>query len=318
MAPTSSINVTLGCALTVWVYYHYPGRQGAGRSAPTSSTSRAPPGAPLFIAPIMLPIEIISHLSRVLSLSLRLFGNVFGEELVILILFSIVPFIAPLPMMFLGIITMPLQAFIFVMLTMIYLGGAVAAEHGHEEAHGHGEAAARAMARRPRLGERRILLEEAEVVKTRFATDVHVRGAGPGARQPRLRAGDGRAGRQRGAGALVDHHRRLRPGDRGGVRRALAGQGPQRGGRGHRAQPRGGQRHPRQPDPGPRPHRVARDLRAADLADPVLRQAVRRLARRSNLAGRGPGRASPVPALVRSGRRRQPGCGRGGGACAAG
>jgi F-type H+-transporting ATPase subunit a len=66
-----------------------------------------------------------------------LFGNIFGEELVILILFSIVPFLVPLPMMFLGIITATLQAFIFVMLTMIYLGGAVAAEHEHEEVHGH-------------------------------------------------------------------------------------------------------------------------------------------------------------------------------------
>jgi len=140
MSPTSSINVTLGCALTVWIYYHYHGmkEQGVG---PYLKHFAAPPGAPLFIAPIMLPVEIISHFSRVLSLSLRLFGNVFGEELVILILFSIVPFFAPLPIMFLGMITMPLQAFIFVMLTMIYLGGAVAAEHEHEQAHGHEEAA---------------------------------------------------------------------------------------------------------------------------------------------------------------------------------
>ena len=87
----------------------------------------------------MLPIEIISHLSRVLSLSLRLFGNIFGEELVILILFSIVPFLVPLPMMFLGLITASLQAFIFVLLTTIYLGGAVATEH---EQHEHGEMAA--------------------------------------------------------------------------------------------------------------------------------------------------------------------------------
>jgi F-type H+-transporting ATPase subunit a len=84
----------------------------------------------------MLPIEIISHLSRVLSLSLRLFGNVFGEELVIIILFSIIPFLVPLPMMFLGLITGGLQAFIFVLLSIIYLQGAVAVEHGHDE-HGH-------------------------------------------------------------------------------------------------------------------------------------------------------------------------------------
>ena len=105
MAPTSSINVTLGCALTVWVYYHIQGVREQGIGAYLKHFA-APPGAPLFIAPIMLPIEIISHFSRVLSLSLRLFGNVFGEELVILILFSIVPFVVPLPMMFLGIITM--------------------------------------------------------------------------------------------------------------------------------------------------------------------------------------------------------------------
>lgn len=128
MAPTSNINVTLGCALTVWVYYHIQGVKEQGLLAYLKHFA-APPGAPLFIAPIMLPIEIISHLSRVLSLSLRLFGNIFGEELVIMILASIVPFIVPLPMMFLAIITGSLQAFIFVMLTMIYLAGATATEH---------------------------------------------------------------------------------------------------------------------------------------------------------------------------------------------
>ena len=134
-SPTANINVTLGCALTVAVYYHIQGvkEQGIG---PYLKHFAAPPGAPLFIAPIILPIEIISHLSRVLSLSLRLFGNIFGEDLVILILFSIVPFLVPLPMMFLGIITASLQAFIFVLLTTIYLGGAVATEHEHHE---HGE-----------------------------------------------------------------------------------------------------------------------------------------------------------------------------------
>jgi F-type H+-transporting ATPase subunit a len=138
MAPTGNINVTLGCALTVAIYYHIQGvkEQGIG---PYLKHFAAPPGAPIFLAPIMLPIEIISHLSRVLSLSLRLFGNIFGEELVILILFSIIPFFVPLPMMFLGIITASLQAFIFVLLTTIYLGGAVASEH---EQHDHAELAA--------------------------------------------------------------------------------------------------------------------------------------------------------------------------------
>jgi F-type H+-transporting ATPase subunit a len=135
MAPTSSINVTLGCALTIWVYYHYQGIKAQGIVAYVKHFA-APPGAPVFIAPIMLPIEIISHLSRVLSLSLRLFGNIFGEELVIIILFSIIPFLVPLPMMFLGLVTGGLQAFIFVLLSIIYLQGAVAVEH-HADEHEH-------------------------------------------------------------------------------------------------------------------------------------------------------------------------------------
>ena len=69
-----------------------------------------------------------------MSLSLRLFGNIFGEEMVIMILFSIVPFIVPLPMMFLGLITGGLQAFIFVLLSIIYLQGAVAVDH-HDDEH---------------------------------------------------------------------------------------------------------------------------------------------------------------------------------------
>jgi F-type H+-transporting ATPase subunit a len=135
MAPTSNINVTLGCALTTWVFYHY---QGIREQGPWGYLKHfmVPPGAPWMLGFIYFPIEIISHLSRVLSLSIRLFGNIFGEELVIIILFSIIPFLVPLPMMFLGLITGALQAFIFVLLSNIYLQGAVAVEH-HEDAHGH-------------------------------------------------------------------------------------------------------------------------------------------------------------------------------------
>jgi F-type H+-transporting ATPase subunit a len=135
MAPTSNINVTLGCALTTWVYYHVQGVKAQGLLSYLKHFA-VPPGAPVWMAPLMLIIELISHMSRVLSLSLRLFGNIFGEELVILILFTIIPFLVPLPMMFLGLITGGLQAFIFVLLSTIYLQGAVAVEH-HEDAHGH-------------------------------------------------------------------------------------------------------------------------------------------------------------------------------------
>jgi F-type H+-transporting ATPase subunit a len=133
MAPTSNLNVTLGCAITVWIYYHYQGFKAQGVVAYLKHFA-VPPGSPVILAPLMLPIELIGHAARVLSLSLRLFGNVFGEELVILILASLVPFFVPLPMMFLGLLTGTLQALIFAILTMVYLGGAVAVEH-HDEAH---------------------------------------------------------------------------------------------------------------------------------------------------------------------------------------
>ena len=127
---TMNINVTLACALVVWLYYHFQGVKEQGILSYPKHFA-APPGIPVVLAPIMLPIEIISHLSRVMSLSLRLFGNVFGEKLVVLILASIVPFIIPLPIMFLGVIIGTLQALIFVKLTMIYLSAAVATEHEH-------------------------------------------------------------------------------------------------------------------------------------------------------------------------------------------
>jgi F-type H+-transporting ATPase subunit a len=139
MAPTSNLNVTLGCALTIWVYYHFQGIKEQGFLTYLKHFA-LPPGAPVFMAPLMFLIEIISHLARVMSLSLRLFGNIFGEELVILIFFSLVPFVLPLPMMFLALITGGLQAFIFALLSIIYLQGAVAVEHAHDEheAHHHG------------------------------------------------------------------------------------------------------------------------------------------------------------------------------------
>jgi F-type H+-transporting ATPase subunit a len=135
MSPTANINVTLGCAITVWVFYHLMGvrEQGLGSYLKHFAVM---PGAPIAIAPLVLIIEVISHVSRVMSLSLRLFGNIFGEEMVVVIIASIVPFVAPLPMMVLGVVTGTLQAFIFVMLTIIYLAAAVHTDHEHE-AHEH-------------------------------------------------------------------------------------------------------------------------------------------------------------------------------------
>ena len=129
-SPTSNINVPLALALTLWLYYH---AQGVIANGPVNYIKHfaVMPGVPIALAPMIFVIEIISHLSRVLSLTLRLFGNIFGEHLVVLIIASIVPFIAPLPIQFLGLIVGPLQAFIFLTLGAIYLTAAT-----HVDDHG--------------------------------------------------------------------------------------------------------------------------------------------------------------------------------------
>jgi F-type H+-transporting ATPase subunit a len=139
-APTSNINVPFACAITLWLYYHWQGLRAHG---PVSYIKHfaVMPGVPIVMAPMIFVIEIISHLSRVLSLTLRLFGNIFGEHLVVLILASLVPFVVPLPIQFLGLIVGPLQAFIFFTLGTIYLTAATHVDH-HDE-YEHAEAHAR-------------------------------------------------------------------------------------------------------------------------------------------------------------------------------
>lgn len=127
MSPTTKLNVTAGCALSVFVYYHWQGIRAQGFFRYLKHFTGPIP----FMAPLMLPIEIISHFSRPISLSIRLFGNIFAEELLIVVIASIIPFFLPLPFMAIAIITGSIQAFVFVLLSCIYIAGAVA----HEEEH---------------------------------------------------------------------------------------------------------------------------------------------------------------------------------------
>jgi len=126
MSPTSKLNVTLGCALVVFFYYHAQGVKAQGLKYFKHFMGPIPA-----LAPLMIPIEVISHFSRPVSLSMRLFGNIFAEELLIVIMASIVPFLLPLPFMAVAIFTSLIQSFVFVLLSCIYIAGAVA----HEEEH---------------------------------------------------------------------------------------------------------------------------------------------------------------------------------------
>lgn len=124
MSPTSKLNVTLGCALVVFFYYHAQGVKAQGLKYFKHFMGPIPA-----LAPLMIPIEVISHFSRPVSLSMRLFGNIFAEELLIIIMASIIPFLLPLPFMAVAIFTSIIQSFVFVLLSCIYISGAVA----HEE-----------------------------------------------------------------------------------------------------------------------------------------------------------------------------------------
>lgn len=124
-APTSNINTTVGLAMVIFIMTHVVGIKKHGAGYIKQFLGPLP-----LLAPLMFVIEVVSHLSRLISLTLRLFGNVMGEDLVILILFVLAgAYFAPLPMMFLGLLTGFLQAFIITLLAMIYISSAQADEH---------------------------------------------------------------------------------------------------------------------------------------------------------------------------------------------
>jgi F-type H+-transporting ATPase subunit a len=133
-SPTASPEVPLGCALLAFLYYHAQGlrRKGVARYAahflgPSDPSISIAIRIPLAI--IMLPIEIISHLARVLSLTIRLWANMFAGDLVIMAFFSMIAIGIPVIFLGLHIFVALLQTYIFVLLTTVYLAGAVAEEH---------------------------------------------------------------------------------------------------------------------------------------------------------------------------------------------
>src|SRR5262245_56523114 len=132
-SPTANINVTFSCAITVFIYYHAQGirRQGLAYFKHFA-------GPVVWLAPIMIPIEVIGHFARPVSLSFRLFGNIFGEDTIIIILAGLVPFFVPLPMMLLAVFTSLIQTLVFLMLSSVFIAGAIAHEGAHEEHEDHG------------------------------------------------------------------------------------------------------------------------------------------------------------------------------------
>jgi F-type H+-transporting ATPase subunit a len=123
--PTAAVNTTLACALTVVILTHVIGFMYHGVKYYKHFM-----GPIWWMAPIICPIELIGHAARILSLSIRLFGNMAGHELVLAILFFLAgAFFAPLPIMALGIFVSLVQAFVFFLLSTMYFSGAM--EHAH-------------------------------------------------------------------------------------------------------------------------------------------------------------------------------------------
>lgn len=125
MSPTSSINTTLALTIIVWITHHIIGFRANGFSYLKHFLGPMP-----VLIPLMLPIELISNFARLLSLSIRLFGNIMAKETLLGILFMLAgAFFAPLPIMILGVLVSLVQAMVFVLLTVVYF--TQANEHAH-------------------------------------------------------------------------------------------------------------------------------------------------------------------------------------------
>ena len=123
--PTASLNTTASCALVVVFFTHCIGVKYHGAKYIKHFL-----GPVWWMVPIILPIELIGHMARILSLTFRLFGNIMGHELVLGILFMLAgAFFAPLPIMAMGIFVSIVQAFVFCLLSIMYFTGAM--EHAH-------------------------------------------------------------------------------------------------------------------------------------------------------------------------------------------
>ncbi len=125
MSPTSNLNITLGMTIIVWITHHVLGFKTHGLSYYKHFM-----GPSKALAPFMFILEIISNFARLISLSMRLFGNIFAKEVLLAVLFMLAgAFFAPLPILCLGVLVSVIQAVVFVLLAVLYCAGSL--EHAH-------------------------------------------------------------------------------------------------------------------------------------------------------------------------------------------
>jgi F-type H+-transporting ATPase subunit a len=124
MTPTEHPEVPLGAAVVAFLYYNYHGIKHAG-----ASYIKQFMGPVWWLSWLILPIELVSHVARMLSLTVRLYANMFAGELVTLVFFSLIPLFVPLMFLGLHFAVALIQTYIFVLLTTVYLQGAISEEH---------------------------------------------------------------------------------------------------------------------------------------------------------------------------------------------
>jgi F-type H+-transporting ATPase subunit a len=123
-SPTANVNTNAAMALVVFFSTHVVGVRIHGIKYFKQFL-----GPVWWLTPLMMPIEIIGHIARPLSLTVRLFGNIMGEDLVLGVVLFLVPFLVPLPVFVLMIFTSLIQTLVFMLLAMMYISGAM--EEGH-------------------------------------------------------------------------------------------------------------------------------------------------------------------------------------------
>ena len=124
-APTAIPSVPLGCALVTWIFYHVHGLRKNGVIGYLKHFM----GPVWWIAPLLFVIEVFSHLARIMSLTIRLYANMFAGDMVTLVFFSLIPLGVPVLFMGLHIGVSLIQTYIFVLLATVYLAEATAQEH---------------------------------------------------------------------------------------------------------------------------------------------------------------------------------------------
>ncbi len=125
VTPNDTLKTNVGIALMVFLLTHYYGIKEHG----FINYFKHFMGPSIALAPLIFPIELISHLARPLSLSVRLLGNMMADHKVVMSFFALVPILVPLPFMLLGLLVCLIQALVFCTLTMVYIGMAIE----HEE-----------------------------------------------------------------------------------------------------------------------------------------------------------------------------------------